>query len=81
MRSVPSMPSGQPGKFSTILVVVSNPPGMAPVSTTGLSWARAVYKAAVSPAQPEPMMTTFSISFDMGGYATQPHCRWQVEAS
>src|SRR5206468_4303306 len=50
-----------PGKFSTMLVVVSNPPGMVPVSTSGLRLARAAYNAAVNPAQPVPMMTTFSI--------------------
>jgi len=35
-------PSGKPGKFSTILVVVSKPPGCSPVITRGLRLARAV---------------------------------------
>ena len=42
INSVPSMPFENPGKFSTILVVVSSPPGMAPVSTSGSRLARAV---------------------------------------
>src|SRR6267154_1320512 len=41
--------------------VASNPPGWLPVKTSGFKLARAVYKAAVHPAQPEPMITTFSI--------------------
>src|SRR5881628_3888807 len=45
-----------------MLVVVSSPPGWAPVSNSGLRFARAVYNAAVQPAQPEPMMTTFSMA-------------------
>src|SRR5436309_13661125 len=45
-----------------MLVVVSSPPGWAPVSNNGLRFARAVYNAAVQPAQPEPMMTTFSMA-------------------
>src|SRR5712671_4359402 len=44
-----------------MVVVVSNPPGCLPVNTSGFKLARALYKAAVHPAQPEPMMTTFSI--------------------
>src|SRR5437588_2648443 len=44
-----------------MVVVASNPPGCLPVKTSGFKLARAVYKAAVQPAQPEPMMTTFSI--------------------
>jgi hypothetical protein len=43
-------------------VVVSNPPGCRPVTTSGFKLALAVYNAAVKPAQPEPMMTTFSIN-------------------
>ena len=31
-----------PGKFSTMLVVVSKPPGCWPVSTSGFKFARAV---------------------------------------
>ncbi len=45
-----------------MLVVVSSPPGCWPVSTSGWRLARAVYSAAVQPAQPEPMTMTFSIS-------------------
>src|SRR5437016_4858057 len=44
-----------------MVVVVSNPPGCLPVSTSGFKLARALYSAAVHPAQPEPMITTFSI--------------------
>src|SRR5882724_10160294 len=44
-----------------MVVVVNNPPGCLPVNTSGFKLARALYKAAVHPAQPEPMMTTFSI--------------------
>src|SRR5215831_18873690 len=55
------MPSGNPGKFSTIVVVVSKPPGCLPLKTSGFKLARAVYKAAVIPAQPEPIITTRSI--------------------
>src|SRR5712671_4708003 len=56
------MPSGKPGKFSTRVVSESCPPGSWPSITSGLRLARAAYKAAVWPAHPEPMMTTFRIS-------------------
>ena len=42
INSVPSMPLAKPGKFSTMLVVVSKPPGIAPVNTSGSRLARAV---------------------------------------
>src|SRR4051794_34092965 len=57
------MPSGKPGKFSTTEVVVNRPPGCRPVNTSGRRFARAAYRAAVSPAQPEPIITTFSIEW------------------
>src|SRR5690606_8646039 len=56
IRSGPMIPSGKPGKFSTRVVRVSWPPGSFPSMTSGLRLARAAYKAAVSPAGPEPRM-------------------------
>jgi len=56
--SGPMMPSGKPGKFSTSVVMVSWPPGCSPSKTSGRRLARAVYRAAVSPAGPDPMMIT-----------------------
>src|SRR6185369_18039657 len=53
------MPSGNPGKFSTSVVRDNCPPGSCPSITKGLRLARAVYKAAVCPAQPDPTITTF----------------------
>src|SRR5215211_4463886 len=57
-----------------MLVVVSSPPGMRPLRTRGERLARAVYKAAVRPAQPVPIMTTFSIGAQ-GRFSARP---WQV---
>ena len=54
------------GKYD---VVVSNPPGWAPVKRRGLKLARAVYSAAVQPAQPDPMITTFSMAIRCGTVA------------
>src|ERR1700677_2839721 len=69
----PSTPSGNPGKFSTSLVVVSCPPGSGPSMTSGPRLARAAYTAAVRPAQPVPMMTTFSTGgLDMGELRVEP---------
>ncbi len=43
MSTGPSMPSGKPGKFSTSVVVVSEPPTkMLLPNSSGRSWARAV---------------------------------------
>ncbi len=43
MRSGPSIPVGNPGKFSTSVVVVSEPPTKIELpNSRGLSWARAV---------------------------------------
>ncbi len=43
IRTGPSTPSGKPGKFSTSVVVVREPPTkMLPPNSRGLSWARAV---------------------------------------
>ncbi|CAM5639456.1 hypothetical protein SNARM312S_00892 [Streptomyces narbonensis] len=43
MRSGPSMPVGKPGKFSTSVVVVRDPPTKIELpKSRGLSWARAV---------------------------------------
>jgi hypothetical protein len=42
ISSVPSTPSGKPGKFSTSVVVVSCPPGCRPSTTSGFRLARAV---------------------------------------
>ncbi len=41
ISSGPSMPSGQPGKFSTTVVQVSWPPGSLPSKTIGARLARA----------------------------------------
>ena len=41
VKSKPFIPSTNPGKFSTLLVVVSWPPGWLPLITTGLKFARA----------------------------------------
>ena len=60
-RSKPLTPSGNPGKFSTSLVVVSNPPGCAPSMTSGDIPARAAYMAAPIPAQPLPIIIISSI--------------------
>src|SRR6478672_13178431 len=58
----PMIPSGKPGKFSTNVVIESCPPGSWPSMTSGFRLARAVYKAAVCPEHPEPMMTTLRVS-------------------
>jgi len=42
LKSSPFTPSGKPGKFSTMVVVVSRPPGCLPVRTSGERLARAV---------------------------------------
>ena len=57
ISSGPTIPSGNPGKFSTSVVIVSCPPGCIPSITSGASSARAAYSAAVSPAGPEPTTT------------------------
>lgn len=67
MSSAPRMPSGNPGKFSTSVVVVSWPPGamslaIQPSKRIGLSSARAAYTAAVWAAGPLPMMQSFVFS-------------------
>src|SRR5918999_4212109 len=41
---------------------MSWPPASIPLRTRGRRFARAVYRAAVNPAGPEPMMTTFRVS-------------------
>src|SRR5262245_21135987 len=53
------MPSRNPGQFSTIVVSISCPPASSPSTRSGVRLARAVYSAAVKPAGPDPMMTTF----------------------
>src|SRR5690606_15065465 len=60
ISSGPMMPSGKPGKFSTSVVSINCPPAWKPATTRGSRPARAAYSAAVRPAGPEPMMTTFS---------------------
>src|SRR5215831_1192600 len=60
ISSGPMMPLGKPGKFSTAVVSINCPPASSPSINTGFRLARAVYSAAVSPAGPDPMMTTFS---------------------
>ena len=52
------IPSLNPGQFSTIVVSISWPPASSPSIRSGFKLARAVYSAAVSPAGPDPMMTT-----------------------
>ena len=59
IRSGPWIPPGKPGKFSTSVVFMSAPPAVTePSNTSGLSWARAAYSAAVYPAGPDPMTMT-----------------------
>src|SRR3954453_23125036 len=64
INSGPCTPSTTPGKCSTSVVNMSWPPGWSlvddgsPSSTRGLRLARAVYRAAVWPAGPEPMIST-----------------------
>src|SRR5918992_5359989 len=59
IRSGPMIPSRNPGQFSTIVVSISCPPASRPSMSSGLRFARAAYRPAVSPAGPDPMMTTF----------------------
>ena len=40
------------------VVIMSCPPGCVPSNKTGFKFARAVYKAAVNPAGPEPIIST-----------------------
>jgi hypothetical protein len=66
MRSNHWIPFGKPGKFSTLVVVVScppaaTPPAINPSKSRGLRLALAAYMAAVCPAGPEPIMIIFSI--------------------
>src|SRR5882724_5573594 len=70
------MPSGKPGKFSTRVVRESCPPGSWPSRTSGLRLARAVYRAAVCPEQPEPRMITFRMFSLMDG---EIETRWLDE--
>src|SRR5215510_6425866 len=58
IRSGPIIPSRNPGQFSTIVVSISCPPASRPSTSSGVRLARAVYSAAVSPAGPEPTITT-----------------------
>src|SRR4051794_4370197 len=66
IRSGPRMPSRCPGQFSTSVVSISCPPASSPSMTSGCRLARAVYRAAVSPAGPDPMMITLCKG-DWGG--------------
>jgi hypothetical protein len=70
--SVPSIPSGNPGKFSIRDVVVNcppaGPPEIKPSNNRGSRFARAAYRAAVSPAGPDPIITTFSTMNSSGDY-------------
>lgn len=67
IKSGPVIPSGNPGKFSTSVVVINCPPGpdWYPSNTSGFKFARAAYIAAVNPAGPDPIITTFSIAFSV----------------
>ena len=42
IRSGPMMPSRKPGKFSTVVVIISWPPACSPSMMSGLRLARAV---------------------------------------
>src|SRR5829696_6607176 len=69
----PWMPSGNPGKFSTSVVVISAPPNCEPSNTRGCRLARAAYVAAVYPAGPDPMMIRSRMpSCSAGGIAGFP---------
>lgn len=54
----PWIPSVNPGKFATSVVVIRAPPGATPSKTNGVNWALAVHNALVYPAGPAPMITT-----------------------
>ena len=58
IRSGPMIPSRNPGQFSTSVVNINCPPASSPSMSSGFKFARAEYKAAVSPAGPDPMMIT-----------------------
>jgi len=58
IRSGPVIPLGNPGKFSTSVVVVSWPPCSLPAIMSVFKNAREVYTAAVYPAGPLPIMIT-----------------------
>src|ERR1039457_935984 len=60
-RSGPLMPSGKPEKSSTNVVIDNCPPACFPATTRGFKLARAAYTAAVFPAQPDPIISTFRI--------------------
>ena len=59
IRSGPMIPSRNPGQLSTIVVSISCPPASSPSMSSGFKLARATYNAAVNPAGPDPMMTTW----------------------
>jgi hypothetical protein len=68
MSSNPSIPLENPGKFSTLLVVVSCPPAaihpaINPSNINGLRLALAAYIAAVCPAGPDQIITMSSILY------------------
>src|SRR3989339_1503892 len=62
IKSVPKIPEGNPGKFSTSVVMVNCPPACCPSNNIGCNSARAAYNAAVSPAGPEPIIMSFSFA-------------------
>src|SRR5687768_15598808 len=64
INSGPITPSRWPGQFSTMVVIISWPPASSPSMTSGFRLARALYKAAVRPAGPEPI--TITLRDDMG---------------
>src|ERR1700722_9147739 len=88
MRPGPMTPSTKPRDFSTSVVNMSWPPGWSlvddgsPSMTSGSSWARAEYSAAVRPAGPLPTMTTLrrSGAGDTSGLGWEAAARVDVGA-
>jgi len=64
INSVPKTPSGKPGKFSTLVVIVNCPPGGFPAITRVFKKALEVYNAAVNPEGPLPNIITSKMVLD-----------------
>ena len=58
INSGPCIPSGNPGKSSTSVVIINCPPGELPAITNVFKFALIVYIEAVNPAGPEPIIIT-----------------------
>ena len=80
MSSGPMMPSRNPGKFSTAVVSINCPPDSRPSMTRGSRFARAAYRAAVSPAGPDPMTITLRMLKHLSGGDAAPFGGGEVRA-